>query len=462
VGRLVIVSNRVAVPGERAARAGGLAAALRDLLRRRHGLWFGWSGRTAEATDAAPKLVSRADGTFATIDLAAADFDDYYGVFANGTLWPLFHYQLAHFEFHRPAFDAYRRVNAAFARALAPLLAPDDLVWIHDYHLIPLAGDLRRLGAVNRTGFFLHTPFPSPEVLLYLPVHQQVVRDLLEFDLIGFQTDCDVRAFCGYVENEAGGAIAPDGTVAAMDRNSRAVAFPISVDVDDIAAGAASAAASPEARRLAASLSGRALLIGVDRLDYSKGLPQRFKAYRELLANHAERRNKVVFLQIAPISRGDLADYRTLRRELDQLAGSINGRFAEFDWTPIRYVNKSFSRHTVVGFYRLARVGVVTPLRDGMNLVAKEYVAAQDPADPGALVLSRFAGAAAEMDGALVVNPFDIEQVSLAMQQALAMPDAERRERWATMMAALRRNTVATWADNFLARLAETSPSATV
>jgi trehalose 6-phosphate synthase len=288
-----------------------------------------------------------------------------------------------------------------------------------------------------------------------LPGHRALVESLCAYDLIGLQTEGDVRAFSDYIAHEANGDLGPDGIFAAFGRHSRVAAFAISVDTEQIARDAPVAAASPETKRLAQSLVGRALIIGVDRLDYSKGLPSRFTAFQELLSRWPEHRKQVTLLQIAPPSRGEVAQYRTLRRELEGLAGHINGKYTEYDWVPIRYMNKTVPHQTVMGFFRLARIGLVTPLRDGMNLVAKEYVAAQDPADPGVLVLSRFAGAARELKSALIVNPFDIEQVAEALHRGLAMPLDERRARWEEMMTVLRANTIATWRENFLRALRE-------
>ncbi|WP_119421624.1 alpha,alpha-trehalose-phosphate synthase (UDP-forming) [Desertibaculum subflavum] len=457
MARLVIVSNRVALPRERGARAGGLAVALREALAKHGGLWFGWSGETsAEASDT-PRVLRTPQGAYATLDLSEAEHAGFYVGFANSTLWPLFHYRLGLIDFRRAAFEAYLGVNRRFAAALAPMVEPDDLVWVHDYHFIPMATKLRKLGLRNRIGFFLHIPFPAKEVLTALPGHERLVADLCAYDLVGFQTQGDVEAFQGYIASEAGGRVG-DGWVEAFGRRLRVGAFPIGIDAEAFAEAAVKAAASEETQRLKDSLAGRRLMIGVDRLDHSKGLPKRFEAFQELLGTHPEHRGKVTFMQIAPISRGEVAQYRTLRRELEGLAGRINGKYAEFDWAPVRYLNRAFVRTTLAGFYRFACVGLVTPLRDGMNLVAKEYVAAQDPADPGVLILSRFAGAARELDGALIVNPFDIDQLAAAMHRALRMPLDERRARWSGMMDIVRRHDITHWRETFMAALIAAPP----
>ena len=450
MARLVIVSNRVLLPQDRQLRAGGLAVALRDTLRREGGVWFGWSGKLADETPSAPQILVDGNITYATLDLGRVDHELYYTDYANTTLWPLLHYRPGLFEFKREAFDGYMRVNAAFAAALVPLLRGDDLIWVHDYHFIPLAAKLRKLELDNRIGLFLHTPFPAAEVLISLPRHPALMSALTHYDLIGFQTENDRRALFDYVVNEARGRVAADGTIEAFGRRAHAAVFPIGIDTEAFARMAQTAARASESRRLRDSIASRDLIIGVDRLDYSKGLSHRFLALRELLTAHPEYKQRVTFLQIAPISRGEVPQYKTLRRDLERLAGNINGQFANFDWTPVRYVNRGFSRQTLAGFYRMSRVGLVTPLRDGMNLVAKEYVAAQDPEDPGVLVLSRFAGAARELTDALIVNPHDNDEMAEALHRALTMPLAERRARWEAMMALLRRNTIAAWRDNFL------------
>ncbi|WP_119678203.1 alpha,alpha-trehalose-phosphate synthase (UDP-forming) [Indioceanicola profundi] len=460
MSRLVVVSNRVGLPSSRGGRAGGLEVALTEALQAKGGLWFGWSGQVAEATSTAPKLTTLNDITYATVDLGHSDHRPYYEGYANGALWPIFHYRLDLLRYVREEFDGYLRVNARLAAMLAPLLQPDDVIWVHDYHLIPLASELRRLGVGNRIGFFLHTPLPSPDVLVALPGHAALTEALAAYDLVGFQTRRDLHAFQSYIREEAGGEVTDDGHILAFSRVFRAGAFPIGIDTPTMETLSTEAAESEEARRLRDSLAGRSLIIGVDRLDYSKGLPHRLAAFEHLLATRPEHRGNVTLLQIAPPSRSALAQYKALRRELEQAAGRINGRFAEFDWTPIRYVGRTHRRELLAGFNRTARVGLVTPLRDGMNLVAKEYVASQNPDDPGVLVLSRFAGAAQELTGALRVNPLNMEETADALHRALIMPLAERRARWEVMMEGLRRNTVGAWVDGFLSLLRRPSDQA--
>ncbi len=429
-------------------------------LKAQGGIWFGWSGEVVAAPDPEPKHFDSKNITFATLDLSQRDYEEYYNGFANSTLWPLFHYRLDLTEFSRRTYAGYLRVNALFAGKLSAMLKPDDKVWVHDYHLLPLGEQLRQMGHRQRLGFFLHTPFPVPEILLALPNHENLVRSLCAYDVVGFQTKRDVDAFVSYLIQEVGGEVVGEKRVRAFGRTLTVGHFPISVETADIERDAQSALTSRQTERLSESLGDRDLIIGVDRLDYSKGLYQRFQAFEALMETYPDNRGRVTFMQIAPPTRTDVPEYNVIRRELETSAGHINGKFAEFDWVPIRYLNKSFARKTLLGFYRMARVGFVTPLRDGMNLVAKEYVAAQDPEDPGVLVLSRFAGAAIEMGDALIVNPYDVEGVAEALQRALSMPLEERRHRHAALMDVLRSNDIVTWRNRFDEALENAIPDA--
>ena len=455
MSRLVVVSNRVApVKQPRAGSQGGLAVGVLAALRDTDGVWFGWSGKIVERADRRPHIQSAGRITFATLGLTKADYEEYYFGFANRSLWPLFHYRLDLPEFSRRYYEGYLRVNRYLAGRLQPLLEDNDLLWIHDYHLIPMAQELREAGCTHRMGFFLHIPWPSPQVLVALPQHRNIVRALSCYDLVGFQTQGDCDAFCEYIRREAGGMTGDNGAVRAFGRTFRVGTFPIGIDTATVTRFAVGAADSRPTQRLKSSLEGRSLIIGVDRLDYSKGLVKRMQAFEHLLENYPENRGHVVLLQIAPPSRSDVPEYQEIQHRLEAMAGHVNGRFAEFDWVPTRYLNKGFNRRTLCGFFRISRVGLVTPLRDGMNLVAKEFVAAQDPKDPGVLVLSRFAGAACELDGALIVNPYDTEGVGEALQLGITMPHDERRERWQSMYRHLERNDVERWRETYLNALA--------
>jgi trehalose 6-phosphate synthase len=453
MSRLVVVSNRVAQPRE--TRAGGLAAAMRAALKETGGVWFGWSGKLVAAP--ARQLHRESAGVidYALLDLTREEYDAYYLGFSNRTLWPLLHFQPTVMQYSRAQYAGYRAVNALFAKKLAPLLRDDDRIWIHDYHLIPLAAELRALGIGARIGFFLHIPLPPPELLVNLPCHEDLMMTLGAYDLIGVQVEDDADALFRYFlgapgTHRAGDFVEIDG------RRTRIAAFPISIDTTEVARQSLNALGKAPLRKLRASLDRRKLAVGVDRLDYSKGLPRRFAAFGRFLAEHREWLSKVSYLQIAPPSREEVPEYRELRSKLERFTGATNGRYAEPDWVPIRYVNRSFAQTTLAGFYRIAQLALVTPLRDGMNLVAKEFIAAQPPDDPGALVLSRFAGAARELPQAILVNPYDPEGLVEGIERGLTMPQEERRERWHAMFEHVSVHDIAAWRRDFLAALEST------
>jgi trehalose 6-phosphate synthase len=456
MSRLVVVSNRVAPIQEGEATAGGLAAGVLDALRQKGGLWFGWSGEVTDNTPQTPQrpTLERNVGaiTLYTVDLSRQDYDQFYRGFANGTLWPVLHYQIGLGRFEWVEFEGYRRVNDRFAAALAPLIRPDDLIWAHDYHLLCLADSLRALGVANRIGLFIHTPFPAPGVFMTIPSHAELIRAMCAYDLLGFQTETDRAGFIDYaVRQAAGEAIGPDA-VSVFGRLVRTGVYPIGVHVQEVRAQAETPVNRRQATRMRANLMER-LILSVDRLDYSKGLRQRFAAFERFLADYPAQHGLVTFMQIAPPSRSDIETYQRIRRELEGEAGRINGRFAEVDWVPLRYLNRSFPRNVLMPLYAEAQACLVTPLRDGMNLVAKEYVAAQDPEEPGVLILSEFAGAARELDAALLVNPYDEAGMARAMDRALSMPVEERQERHQAMLAVMRTNSLERWRDRFEADL---------
>jgi trehalose 6-phosphate synthase len=451
MARLVIVSNRVPIPKARGTQAGGLAVALRDLLMPGT-MWFGWSGRLTAEPSLQPAQVEARGVTYATIDLTSDAYRGFYVGFANAVLWPLLHFRLGLMQFRREDYAGYLSVNRSFAESLGPLLQADDTVWAHDYHLIPFGRLLREQGFTGPLGFFLHVPFVPPSMLEAMPVGRELVADLCAYDVVGFQTEEHARDFRDCAQRLLGATV--DGERVRLNgRTMRAFADPIGIDAASFAQEAERAAGDKLVQRLAGSLAGRALAIGVDRMDYSKGLPHRFEAYARLLEKHPEHRRRVHFLQICPRSREEVDEYRRLRAELDRLTGRINGRFSEFDWTPLRYSTRAAPRSTLAGLYRIGRIGVVTPLRDGMNLVAKEYVAAQPEDDPGVLILSQFAGAAQELTEALVVNPFDPDGIADAMHLALTMPADERKERYAALRAKVFSTTAQVFARRFIEAL---------
>jgi trehalose 6-phosphate synthase len=451
MARLVIVSNRVPIPKARITAAGGLAVALRDILTP-GAMWFGWSGRLSSTPAIQPALVEARGVTYATVDLTAEAHRAFYVGFANGALWPLLHFRLGLMHFRREDYAGYLAVNETFATALSQVVQPDDTVWAHDYHLMPFGRMLRQHGFKGPLGFFLHVPFVPPSMLEAMPVARELVADLCAYDLVGFQTEEHARDFRDCAQRMLGATI--DGEWVRLNgRRMRVFADPIGIDAQGFAQEAERAANDKLVQRVAGSLVGRQLAIGVDRMDYSKGLPQRFEAYGRLLERHPEHRRKIHFLQICPRSREEVDEYRKLRAELDRLTGRINGRFSELDWTPLRYSTRPAPRATLAGLYRIGRIGVVTPLRDGMNLVAKEFVAAQPDDDPGVLVLSQFAGAAHEFTEALIVNPFDPDAIAEAMHVGLTMSLAERKERQVALKAKVFRTTAEVFCRRFITAL---------
>ncbi|MCP3056063.1 alpha,alpha-trehalose-phosphate synthase (UDP-forming) [Aurantimonas marianensis] len=451
--RLVAVSNRVG-PLNDEGKAGGLAVGLSDALRRRGGLWFGWSGETSdEGTFKEAQTQVQGEVSMTTIDMTEEELEGFYYGYANRSLWPLLHYRLDLAHFDRQSERAYRSVNQRFAARLAPLIEDEDLVWVHDYHFFFLGSELRQSGFKGKIGFFLHIPFCPPEIFTALPASHDLVRAMLAYDVVGFQTDTDRRNFVGFCLRELGGEKLEGHRVRVGDRVVRADTFPIGIDAPGFERFAVSPEASEHEEMLREIAGDRLQIVGVDRMDYSKGLVERFRGFERLLEDYPENRGKVQFLQVAPLSRSELDAYVELRRELEELAGHINGRFATLDWTPIQIMTRGFTRRALAGIYRAARVCLVTPLRDGMNLVAKEFVAAQDPDDPGVLVLSRFAGARAELPDALIVNPYSTDDVARALQRALTMPFDERDRRWRAMREAVFAGPSSNWCDAFLGAL---------
>ena len=457
MGRLVVVSNRVPVPDKKGtAPAGGLAVALQSALEARGGLWLGWSGQSC-GEDAIGPLRTLKDGNidYALTDLTEKDVEEYYHGFANRVLWPICHYRLDLAEYGRREMAGYFRVNRFFASRLLPLIEEDDLIWIHDYHLIPLAAELRRQGVKNRIGFFLHIPWPAPDVFLTMPVHEELLTSLTAYDVIGFQTVHDRENFADCLARQGLGRRLGESRFSVGERTFTAKPYPIGIETEAFAALARRAGETTLHRRMLQSLDGKSLIIGVDRLDYSKGITQRIDAFETFLTRHPDNQRQVTLLQITPKSRSEVPEYEAMQRALAEQAGRVNGALGTVDWVPIRYVNRSLRRPALAGLYRMAKLALVTPLRDGMNLVAKEFVVAQDPEDPGVLVLSRFAGAAEQLKEALLVNPYDTQGMAGSIQQALQMPLPERQMRHQKLMARIREYDVHWWRKSFLQALQE-------
>lgn len=448
--RIVVVSNRV-MDLRKATQAGGVAVAIADLFRARKGLWFGWNGKIVDDANAseAPEIkVARSSGgsALATLPLTSDEHRDYYLGYSNSVLWPVFHNRLDLARFEAGFYTRYMGVNERFARALQKLVQPDDVIWIHDYHLIPLGSLLRRAGLANPIGFYLHIPVPPSQTFLALPEHRALARALTAYDLVGLQTQADVANLIQFFEDSVSGRILQDGRVSAFDRRIAIESFPVGIDADSFAR------ATPE-KGSVQSIDGAQRIIGVDRLDYSKGLPQKFRAFGHFLEKYPEYRRNVVLTQIAPPTRESVEAYTDIRQQLEALSGKINGMFGELDWVPIHYIYRSTPRDRLRDIYRSSHIGFFTPLRDGMNLVSKEYIASQDPADPGVPILSRFAGAAEQLVDALIVNPYNIEETADAIKAALVMDKPERIERYNRLMSVIRACDSATWAASFLSTL---------
>ena len=451
---LVVVSNRVARAKANEPMTGGLAAALLPVVEHSGAIWVGSSGTVRDnvSRDSFARIEPLGKGALALLDLPAAHYGGYYEGFANSALWPALHSRADLIRASDDDYQSYREVNAFVSRALMRFCKPDTTFWIQDYHFLALGAELRGRGVDRPIGFFLHTPWPARAVIDGVPNHRDLIEAMLAYDLIGFQTDGDRNNFADYLATDLGLKVV-DGEVTSRYGRSRLATFPIGIDVDRFTAQAAKAASHPDVSRLRNSLQGRKLAIGVDRLDYSKGLINRIKAFDRMLTVQPSLSRMVSLLQIATPSRGTIDTYGQLQADVARLVSDVNGRHGEVDWTPIRYLNKGYSQTVLAGLYRTARVGIVTPLQDGMNLVAKEYVAAQNPSDPGVLVLSKFAGAANELDTALLVNPNNIDGMARAVAAAFEMPLLERRLRWESMMKKLRSATIEKWFADFIEAL---------
>lgn len=449
MARLVAVSNRIPLGDN---PSGGLVVALEDALRTSGGLWVGFSGETVE--EPSDDLAFHEGAAFqrASFDLTPQDHDEYYLGYSNSVLWPVCHGRADLMRILPEYLEGYRRVNERIARLLVPHLRPDDRIWVQDYQLFPLARELRKLGVKAPIGHFLHIPFPGPADCATLPSPEELFEWLSHYDLVGFQAQRDLDNFIASARSLTDLDQTSDNAFRLAGRPIRAGVFPIGIDAQVFLSEARAAREEDRMRSLTGALS----MIGVDRLDYSKGIPQRFRAFQYLLENDPSLIEQVMLLQIAPPTRESVDAYQQIREETEHLAGRINGQFATVNWTPIRFIHRPIPRNELAGLYRQARVGLVTPLADGMNLVAKEYVAAQDPDDPGVLILSRFAGASEAMSDALIINPHDPGELAQAMKQAIAMPLDERRDRHAALLRGVVEQDVGWWSAAYLDALAQT------
>lgn len=438
MSRLIIVSNRVSYPSKRQnSTAGGLSVTLKRTLQKTGGIWFGWSGVCSEHNNNQIQNIVKDNINYLVTDLSKQDLQHYYYGFSNSVLWPLCHYRSDLINYKKQDYLGYKKVNKLFAEHLQNYIKPSDTLWIHDYHLIPIAKELRKLGFKNAIGFFLHVPFPCYDLLRTAPPYKELLDDLCVYDLLGFQTKLDESNFLNSLKN----------------KKPKTGVFPATIDSKIFEKFSKSLLPKASWKALANKLKTQILTIGVDRLDYAKGITNRLCIYENFLTNNKSYIEKIKFLQITPKSRSDILEYKAIQQEIALQIGKINGKFSTLTWAPLTYINKNIEQSTLSLLYKNAKIAMVTPIRDGMNLVAKEYIASQNPSDPGVLILSQFTGAAENLTNALLINPYDIEESSKALEQAIAMPLDERIARWQPMKNYIDQNNTEEWCNSFLNRL---------
>ena len=468
IKKLIVVSNRLPIVVNKDKRgqwtispgSGGLVTALSPILRNRGGLWIGWLGTGADGTVNTRSLKETlARGTaetgyeLQTVDLSKEEIQRYYYGFSNEILWPLFHDLISRCNFDPVYWQTYQAVNRKFARVIASRIREDDFVWVHDYHLIPAAGYLRTMTENLRIGFFLHTPFPPLDIFVKLPWRFQILDAMLQYDILGFQTARDTRNFLGCVRAIVRNVKITGGRgisqIVTEHRNLRAGTFPISIEFKEFAGLAASARISELSSQVHSNLPDRQLILGVDRLDYSKGIPHKLSAFANALERYPDLRRRVSMIQVVVPSRQSIREYTALKKEIERRVGKINGRFTREGWIPIIYIYRSLDRLNLLAYYRSSDIALITPLKDGMNLVAKEYCAAS--VDMGVLILSEFAGAASQLRmGALLVNPHDIESVADTIHYAFTMDGEEKRRRMMRLRRSVARADIYQWVNSFL------------
>jgi trehalose 6-phosphate synthase/phosphatase len=464
MSKLVIVSNRLPIIAHRDKKdqwhfkpgSGGLVTAIGPVLRDRGGLWIGWLGTTgSEGLLKSLKKGEEESGySLCTVELTRKEIEKYYHGFANEILWPLFHDIVSRCNFDPAYWEVYRQVNRKFAEQIGVSTGDDDYVWIQDYHLALVADQLKRIGVKRRTGFFLHIPFPPLDIFLKLPWRAEILHGLLEYDLIGFQTMRDRRNFIQCLRTLLPGVrITGTGQVNQVvigDRTIRIGAFPISIDYLDFETQAKCEEVAKQAWIIHANLPERHLIIGIDRLDYTKGIPNRLYALDRAFRKYPKLKRKITLIQVVVPSRIEVPEYQELRREIEELVGRINGRYTEVGWAPISYLYHSLTRTELLGYYRTCEIAMVTPLKDGMNLVAKEYCTCNIE-ENGVLILSEFAGAAAQFrEHALMVNPYDVEGMADAIYQAYNMSPEERRTRMSRLRRSVQKQNILGWVNSFL------------
>jgi alpha,alpha-trehalose-phosphate synthase [UDP-forming] len=467
-GRVINISNRLPIlirkhaSGARVERSsGGLATALEAGWRDRPGVWIGWAGGTAN-NQVDPLLLKASKSrayTLRSVALTEEEIAKFYSGFANEIIWPLFHDMPSRCNFDPEYWEVYQRVNRKFAKVAADTANEDDFVWVHDYHLMLAADAMRKAGVRAPMGFFLHTPFPGPDVFEKLPWKKPILKALLEFDVIGFQSDHDRTNFAACLER-----LLPEVEIERRDhefqissgqphseaRRTVVGTFPIGVDFEEFAQQAASPEIEDLSGEIRRRLSGDVLVLGVDRLDYTKGIPERLKSFRLLLRQFAELRGHITLVQVVVPSREEIPNYKHLRREVELLVSETNGEFTQPGWVPVHYIHRNLGREELLAYYRAADIGLVTPLKDGMNLVAKEFCAAQID-ERGVLIVSEFAGAGPELrSGAILVNPNDFAEVAQALHYAARMPIEEKRRRMRLLRQIVKDHSVQRWIRSFL------------
>ena len=469
-GKLILVSNRLPAtvecgPGGATLKpsSGGLVTALRPVLESRNGHWIGWPGE--ECPEEVERLVAQNESSachLVPVSLTPEEQKGFYAGFSNEIIWPLFHDLQSRCNFDPAYWKFYVKVNRKFADAVARVADRDSMIWVHDYHLMLVGGFLRELGFKNRLGFFLHIPFPPLDIFEKLPWRSEVLRALFDFDVVGFQTLRDQRNFAGCVRpllHNVELHRAHEQMIAEVDgRNMIIGSFPIGIDFKEFSDAAGKPEVAAHAAEIRRNVVGRQIVLGVDRLDYTKGIPERLKAFQHLLATQKELRRQITLVQIVVPSRETIPKYQELKTEIEMLISQINGDYGDSGWVPIHYIHRNMERADLLAHYRIADIALITPLEDGMNLVAKEFCAAQ-AGDKGVLILSEFAGAANQLrNGALLVNPYDIENVAEALQTAFRMPDKERRKRMRKLRRKVRVEDVFRWCTDFFSYLEVPGP----
>jgi trehalose 6-phosphate synthase/phosphatase len=464
--RLIIVSNRLPVVLAKSKNggwhiesgSGGLVTAMAPVLRNRGGVWIGWAGNKSEDSVNTEKLLAGESKDLGynlkPVNLSEEEVEKYYKGFSNEVLWPLFHDFISHCNFDPEYWAAYQKVNRRFAAVIATNNRSSDFIWVHDYHLINVATELRKMGVKSRLAFFLHIPFPPPDIFVRLPWRYQLLNYLLEYDLIGFQTLRDRRNFVqcirSFVNDTRGIGKGQVFKLEIGDREIRIGTFPISIDFEEFSKLAATEEVAKKAWYIHEDFAEQKIILGVDRLDYTKGILERLKAFRIALKQYPDLHQNVTLFQVVVPSRRDIPMYASLKIEIERLVGQINGEFTRSGWVPIHYIFRSLDRRELVAYYRTSEIALVTPLKDGMNLISKEYCAA-NLEENGVLIMSEFAGTVAQFKKyAVLVNPYDNEGVAKAIYQAFRMDENERRFRMSKMRQNVQKYNIFWWVDSFL------------